>query len=155
MKKNGYSLVVKYVEVDEATAITRNVKRIARDGRFVDPHIIKKAYKGATQNYNTGKELADGYEKINLEGNRPVTKEIGGIAQSHGTSRTTDVGQTPEKTGPDEIEEIFNDIDPEYKVWIDNDAEDKAIYASASDVLKELNNERKAIDFLEGCPGLR
>lgn len=155
VKNNDYSLVVKYVEVDEATAITRNVKRISKSGRFVDPQYIKTAYKGANENYNTGKELADGYEKINLEGDRPITKEIGGAAQSHGTSRATDVGQTPEKVTTDEIEEIFNELDPEYKVWIDNDLEDKPIYASASDVLKELNDERKAINFLEGCPGLK
>jgi len=155
VKNNDYSLVVKYVEVDEATAITRNVKRISKSGRFVDPEYIRTAYKGATENYNKGKELADGYEKINLEGTRPVTKEIGGAAQSYGTSRTTDVGQTPEKVTTDEIEQIFNELDPEYKVWIDNDLEDKPIFATATDVLREINNEKKAIDFLEGCPGLR
>ena len=155
VKDNGYSLVVKYVEVDEATAIARNVKRIATDGRFVDPEIIKKAYKGATQNYNTGKELADGYEKINVEGNRPITKEIGGAARTHGKSRAADAGQASTEVTTDEIEEIFAKLDPDYQIVTSVDANDNVITQTANDVLLDLNKDKKAIDFLEGCPGLK
>lgn len=154
-KAYGYSLVVKYVEVDEATAITRNIKRINKRGRFVDPQYIKEAYQGATNNYNLGKEKANGYEKINLEGTRPITKEIGGAAQTHGRSRSSDAGEIDSESQRQEIEQIFRDIDPNYEVFIDTDAEGKPIFSKAIDVFKDINDEKKAIDFLEGCPGLR
>lgn len=155
IKQNDYSLVVKYVEVDEATAITRNVKRISKEKRFVDPHNIKRSYQGALQNYNKGKELANGYEKINVEGTRPITKEVGGNARSHGTTRPTDVGKTSQKTEADEIEEIFSELDPNYQVTVKTDVDSKPIFLKVSEVLEDLNNDKKAIDFLEGCPGLK
>ena len=154
-KAYGYSLVVKYVEVDEATAITRNVKRIYNDGRFVDPQYIKDAYKGAIANYTKGKEKADGYEKINLEGARPVTKEIGGKAQTNGGSRQPDGGQAYSKSETEEIEGIFAKLDPQYQVMTGVDADGNVVMQSANDVLLDLNKDKKAIDFLEGCPGLK
>ena len=154
-KEAGYTLVVKYVEVDEATAITRNVKRIYNDGRFVDPQYIKDAYKGALQNYTKGKELADGYEKINVEGTRPVTKEIGGKAQTNGGSRQPDGGEPYSRTETAEIEETFAKLDPYYQIVTDVDADGNVITQTANDVLLDLNKDKKAIDFLEGCPGLK
>ena len=154
-KAYGYSLVVKYIEVDEATAITRNVKRIFNDGRFVDPQYIKDAYKGATANYTKGKELADGYEKINLEGNRPITKEIGGAAQTNGRSRQPDGGQAYSESETTEIEQIFSKLDPNYEIATAVDAEGNIITQTANDVLSDINQEKKAINFLEGCPGLK
>ena len=35
------------------------------------------------------------------------------------------------------------------------DADGNVVMQSANDVLLDLNKDKKAIDFLEGCPGLK
>ena len=154
-KAYDYTLTVKYVEVDEATAISRNVKRIYNDGRFVDPAYIKDAYKGAIENYNKGKEIADGYEKINLEGSRPITKEIGGAAQTNGRSRQPDGERAYSRSEADQIEKQFSEVDPNYKLMSRINEDGTLEEETVSDVLNDIFNDKKAIDFLEGCPGLK
>lgn len=154
-KQYDYSLVVKYVEVDEATAITRNIKRIESTGRFVDPKYIQESYQGAIQNYNKGKEVADGYEKINLEGNRPVTTEIGGTAQADRGIRQSDVGELSYESEAAEIEEILTSVDPEYKIFYGLDEQGQIQEETISKAMKEIFDDKNAIDFLKNCKGLK
>lgn len=152
-KDFGYSVYVKYVEVDETTAIARNIKRINNDGRFVDPKYIKLAYKNINENYKNGKELADGYEKINLEGNRPVTEESGGAIQEIRKGGSEDV------PGLDEVaaraEETFLNVDPEYKLFTKVNEDGTLEEQTVADALKEIFEDKKAIDFLKNCKGLK
>ena len=155
VKQFGYTVEFKYVEVGVDTAIARNVKRIHNEGRFVDPRIIKENFENIEANYNKGKELADGYEKINTEGERPVITEKGGISEDvlqSGSSNVRRSGSATEEAN--EIQEVLEQIDPNYEI-VTRVVDDQPVTQTVGDVLKEIKTGDKLVDFLRDCPGIK
>ena len=155
VKQFGYTVEFKYVEVGVDTAIARNIKRIHNEGRFVDPRIIKENFENIEANYNKGKELADGYEKINTEGERPVITEKGGISEDvlqSGSSNVRRSGSATEEAN--EIQEVLEQIDPNYEI-VTRVVDDQPVTQTVGDVLKEIKTGDKLVDFLRDCPGIK
>lgn len=74
----GYEVFIKYVDVPREVAIARNVKRIQRTGRFVDPKNIDKSYKAVTGSFEREKGRVNGYQRIDNTGEVDQILEEGG-----------------------------------------------------------------------------
>ena len=117
--------------------------------------MLKENFENIEANYNKGKELADGYEKINTEGERPVITEKGGISEDvlqSGSSNVRRSGSATEEAN--EIQEVLEQIDPNYEI-VTRVVDDQPVTQTVGDVLKEIKTGDKLVDFLRDCPGIK
>lgn len=59
LKKMGYTVGFKFIDVPKEVAAARNFQRIYRTGRFIDPAYVDKQYESIAQNWPRGQAEAD------------------------------------------------------------------------------------------------
>jgi predicted ABC-type ATPase len=92
-KGYGYEVYIKYVDIPREVAITRNVKRIQRTGRFVDPKIIDKSHKNVVESFEKEKGRVNGYQRIDNTGETDQILEEGGETSYLSGNRGYDAGR--------------------------------------------------------------